>query len=65
MEEKLNKKNNSGKNLSRRSFLKTLPLGLFAFATIGVIGTNLMKSVKRRRVTDFKKDSIFTPKSPQ
>ena len=65
MEEKLNKKNDSGKNLSRRSFLKTLPLGVFAFATIGVIGTNLMKLVKRRRVTDFKKDSIFTPKSPQ
>lgn len=65
MEEKLDKKNNSSRNLSRRSFLKTLPLGVFAFATIGVIGTNLMKSVKRRRFTDFKKDSIFTPKSPQ
>ena len=65
MEEKLNKNNNFGKDLSRRSFLKTLPLGVFAFATIGVIGTNLMKSVKRKRFTDFKKGSIFTPKSPK
>jgi len=58
-------KHDSGKNLSRRTFLKGLPLGFFALATVGVIGTNLLKSVRRRRSPVFKKGSIFTPRSPQ
>ena len=61
----MNNKNNSSKNLSRRSFLKGLPLGILAVASIGVIGSNLMKSVRRRGPPVFKKDSIFTPKSRQ
>ena len=61
----MNNKNNSSKNLSRRSFLKGLPLGILAVASIGVIGSNLMKSVRRRRPPVFKKDYIFTPKSRQ
>ncbi|MFL2756499.1 MAG: twin-arginine translocation signal domain-containing protein [Dehalococcoidia bacterium] len=61
----MDNKNNSSKNLSRRSFLKGLPLGVLAVAGIGMIGSNLIKSVRRRRPPVFKKNSMFTPKSRQ
>ena len=50
------------KGLSRRGFLKGLPLGLAAVVGMGVLSRRLWpSSAARKRGAGLPKDSIFTP----
>ena len=50
------------KGLSRRGFLKGVPLGIAAVVGMGVLSRRLWpSSAARRRGAGLPKDSIFTP----
>tara|TARA_B000000437_G_C11592333_1_gene283900 strand:+ start:203 stop:382 length:180 start_codon:yes stop_codon:yes gene_type:complete len=48
--------------VSRRSFLKGLPLGLLGVSAIGLFSGKMISSAANRKAPKFKKGSIFTPR---
>ncbi len=50
------------KSLSRRTFLKGIPLGIIGAAAISIVGSRMMNSALNRRPPSSKKGSIFSPK---
>ena len=52
----------SKKGISRRTFLKGIPIGMLGAFAIGVFGSRILSSSAKRRLPKFKKGSIFTPR---
>ena len=50
------------KGISRRTFLKGVPIGMLGALAIGVFGSRILSSSANRRLPRFKKGSIFTPR---
>ncbi len=50
------------KGISRRTFLKGIPIGMLGAFAIGVFGSRILSSSAKRRLPKFKKGSIFTPR---
>ena len=48
--------------MSRRAFMKGVPMGLFGIIAIGTLGGKILSSVSRRQPPKFKEGSIFSPK---
>lgn len=48
--------------MSRRAFIKGVPMGLFGIIAIGTLGGKILSSVSRRQPPKFKEGSIFSPK---
>ena len=55
----------SKKGLTRRTFLKGLPIGVLGALAIGIVGGTLLKSTAEKRPPLFKEGSIFTPRDEQ
>ena len=55
----------SKKGLTRRTFLKGLPIGLLGALAIGIVGSTLLRSTARKRPPLFREGSIFTPRDEQ
>ena len=50
------------KGISRRTFLKGVPIGMLGAFAVGVFGSRMLSSSAKRRLPRFKKGSIFTPR---
>jgi hypothetical protein len=48
--------------ISRRTFLKGVPVGILGALAIGFFGSKMLASSANRRFPRFKKGSIFTPR---
>ena len=50
------------KKISRRTFLKGVPIGMLGALAIGVFGSRILSLSTNRRLPRFEKGSIFTPR---
>ena len=50
------------KGISRRTFLKGIPIVMLGAFAIGVFGSRILSSSAKGRLPKFKKGSIFTPR---
>lgn len=50
------------KTITRRTFLKGIPIGILGAAAISIVGSKLISSASNRKIPISKKGSIFSPR---
>jgi hypothetical protein len=55
----------NGLKISRRNFLKGVPLGLLGVISIGYMGSRIFSKKSETQSQSFSKSSIFSPRDKQ